>query len=119
MDNPPVKDSDAHSGPFPSGADLADSAMGVVDMVVETLRDKTVRPLTLVARALVFGIIILAATLVTTVLVSVASVRLLTVYAFRGRVWPSDLVIGALFVIVGLVIWRKRTDPRFTAEESS
>ena len=29
-------------------------------------------------------------------------IRLLTVYAFDGRVWLSDLVVGAIFVIVGL-----------------
>jgi len=43
------------------------------------------------------------------VLVSIALIRLLTVYAFDGRVWLSDLVVGAVFVILGIVAWSQRT----------
>jgi hypothetical protein len=57
----------------------------------------------------VFGIIILAASLVTLVLLSITLIRLLTVYAFDGRVWISDLVVGGLFVIAGLGAWSRRT----------
>ncbi len=41
----------------------------------------------------------------------ISLIRLLTVYAFDGRVWLSDLVVGAVFVVVGLVAWSQRTDP--------
>jgi hypothetical protein len=93
-------------------ADLPVRGADLVDTLVELLRDKTVRPLTLVTRAVVFGIIIFAASVVTVTLVSIAVIRLLTVYAFDGRVWLSDLVVGAVFVLVGLVAWSKRTDRR-------
>jgi hypothetical protein len=66
--------------------------------------------LTLVARALVFGIIVLVAATVTVVFVSISLVRLLTVYAFDGRVWASELLIGAVFVAIGLVAWNLRTN---------
>jgi FtsH-binding integral membrane protein len=56
---------------------------------------------------------------VTVVLVSIASIRILTVYAFSGRVWLSDLVVGAVFVIVGLVAWSRRSDPRLGTKEGS
>ncbi len=59
---------------------------------------------------MVFGIIILAASLVSMVLLSITLIRILTVYAFDGRVWISDLVVGGLFVIAGLVAWTLRTD---------
>ena len=89
------------------GADL-------VDTLVSLLRDKTVRPLTLVTRAVVFGIIVFAASVVTVVLLSISLIRLLTVYAFDGRVWLSDLVVGAVFVIAGIIAWSKRRDPNAT-----
>ncbi len=54
---------------------------------------------------MVFGIIVFAAAVVTVVLLSITLIRLLTVYAFDGRVWLSDLVVGALFVVAGLVAW--------------
>ena len=96
-----------------SGAldDLPTRGADYVDTLVELLRDKTVRPLTLATRAVVFGIIIFAAAVVTVVLLSITLIRLLTVYAFDGRVWLSDLVVGALFVIVGIVLWARRSDP--------
>ena len=83
----------------------------LVETLVTLLRDKAVRPLTLATRAIVFGIIIFAASVVTITLLSIALIRLLTVYAFDGRVWLSDLVVGGVFVIVGVVAWSQRTDP--------
>jgi hypothetical protein len=92
-------------------ADLPVRGADLVDTLVELLRDKTVRPLTLVTRAVVFGIIVLAASVVTVTLLSIALIRVLTVYAFDGRVWLSDLVVGAVFVAGGFVVWSRRTDP--------
>src|ERR1700727_2483936 len=91
--------------------DLPVRGADLVDTVVELLRDKTVRPLTLATRAIVFGIIVFAASVVTVVLVSISLIRILTVYAFDGRVWLSDLVVGLLFVAVGIVSWILRRDP--------
>ena len=91
--------------------DLPTRGADAVDTLVELLRDKTVRPLTLATRAVVFGIIIFAASVVSVVLVSIALIRLLTVYAFDGRVWLSDLVVGAVFVILGILAWSQRVDP--------
>jgi hypothetical protein len=104
-----------------SGAlgDLPTRGADWIDTLVELLRDKTVRPVTLVARVVVFGIIIFAAAVTTVVLVSIALIRLLTVYAFDGRVWLSDLVVGVLFVIIGIVAWSQRTQPATSAEGAS
>jgi hypothetical protein len=93
----------------PSAADWPVRAADLVETLVGVLRDKTVRPLTLVARAVVFGVIVLASTVVTVVLVSVALVRLLDVYVFNGRVWAADFSVGAVFVVVGLLAWSRRS----------
>jgi hypothetical protein len=105
---------DPSPAPLPGSGllkDLPTRGTDLVDNLVELLRDRTVRPLTLATRAIVFGIIVFAASVVTVVLVSITLIRLLTVYAFDGRVWLSDLVVGVLFVVVGLVAWSRRTEP--------
>jgi hypothetical protein len=84
-------------------------AADLVDTVVSLLRDKTVRPLALVGRVIVFGILVFAAALVTVVFISIALIRILTVYAFDGRVWAADLLVGAVFVLIGLVAWTQRS----------
>jgi len=82
-------------------------ADGIED-VVEAVHDRVVRPLTLVARGLVFGMIIAVMALVLAVLAAIAAVRLLDVYAFGGRVWASDALLGALLVAAGVLAWSKR-----------
>jgi hypothetical protein len=99
--------------------DLPTRGADWVDTVVELLRDRTVRPLTLATRVVVFGIIVFAAAVVTVVLLSITLIRLLTVYAFDGRVWLSDLVVGLLFVAAGIVAWSQRSSPEATAEGAS
>jgi hypothetical protein len=97
--------------PEPSGAgDWPARGADLVETLVSLLRDKTVRPLTLVARAIVFGIIVFAAAATTVTLLSIALVRLLTVYAFSGRVWASDFLIGAVFIAIGAIAWTLRSD---------
>jgi hypothetical protein len=86
----------------------------VVDMVDDTVtavHDRIIRPVLLVARAVVFGIIVATMVLVVGVLISIALVRLLDVYAFGGRVWASDALVGALLTAVGIVAWTNRSSP--------
>jgi hypothetical protein len=88
--------------------DWPTKATDAVDTLVTLLRDKTVRPATLVARAIIFGIIIFAAAVTVVTLLSITLIRLLTVYVFNGRVWAADLLVGVLFVVVGIVAWSQR-----------
>ncbi|MBF6554650.1 MAG: hypothetical protein IVW52_00595 [Acidimicrobiales bacterium] len=96
--------------------DLPTRGADLIDTLVALLRDKAVRPLTLATRAVVFGIIIFAASVVTVTLLSITLIRLLTVYVFNGRVWLSDLVVGAVFVIAGIVAWSQRSEPAASSE---
>jgi len=93
------------------GADQADWPAKVADTVedvVAAVHDRVVRPLMIAARAVVFGVIIGVMALVLSVLAVIILVRLLDVYAFRGRVWASDALIGALLVAAGAFAWSKR-----------
>jgi hypothetical protein len=89
-------------------ADWPVRAADAIDGVVAGVHDRFIRPVILGARAVVFGLLILAASIVLAVLVSVALVRLLTVYVFDGRVWASYLLLGSLFTLGGLVLWSQR-----------
>ena len=117
MDQPPRPVPTLNSEPSGAG-DWPARGADLVETLVSLLRDKTVRPLTLVARAIVFGIIVFAAAVTTVTLGSIALVRLLTVYAFGGRVWASDFLIGAVFVAIGIVAWTLRSDKRATARSA-
>ncbi len=97
--------------PVTPGASQAEWPARVADTiedVVESVHDRLVRPLTLVARGVVFGIIIVVMALVLAVLAVVAVVRVLDVYAFGGRVWASDALLGAVLVAAGVFAWSKR-----------
>jgi hypothetical protein len=93
-------------------ATVADTIEGVVS----AFRLQVIRPLMLVARGLVFGVIIAAIALMMSVLVAVALVRVLTVYLFNGRVWASYLLLGVVFSASGIVAWTRRHSP---AEDSA
>ncbi len=108
---------DASAGPAPAAARSAPSAAAgplsgaewparvadTVEDVVAAVHDRAIRPLLLVARGLVFGILVAAMVFVLAVLVSIALIRVLDVYAFPGRVWASYLVVGGFLSLLGIV----------------
>ena len=71
------------------GAEWPKKAADTVDLVVDTIHDKAIRPVLLAARIVVFGLLIAVLSSVVLVLLSVGLLRLLDVYAFAGRVWLS------------------------------
>ncbi len=88
--------------------DLPVKGADAVDAVVDFIQVKAVRPLTLATRGIVFGIIVFTAAIVTVTLLAITLIRVLTVYIPGNRVWVSDLIVGAVFVIVGFVAWSQR-----------
>jgi hypothetical protein len=80
-------------------------AADTVDLVVDTIHDRALRPIFLVARAVVFGLLIATVGVALIVLLSVALVRLLDVYVFPGKVWASYLLVGGVFTLAGLTAW--------------
>lgn len=92
-------------------AEWPGKVVDLIEATVDGVHDKVVRPLTLVARALVFGIVAGAMALVLAVLGAVLVIRILDVYAFGHRVWASDVVVGGLLTVVGLALWTRRRSP--------
>jgi hypothetical protein len=105
----------AGGGPGPAQGGMAAGwprkAADAIDLVVDTIHDKAIRPAMLAARAVVFGLLVAVLSLVVLVLLSVGLVRLLDVYAFGGRVWISYAVLGGLFTLAGLLAWSRRAAP--------
>jgi len=102
-----------HAPTLPSMAaldDLPTKGADAVDTVVDFIQNKAVRPLTLATRAIVFGIIVLTASIVILTLLAITAVRFLTVYIPGNRVWVSDLIVGAVFVAAGVAAWTQRID---------
>jgi hypothetical protein len=88
--------------------DLPSRGADTVDAVVDFIQVKAVRPLTLAARGLVFGISVLTGAVVTLTLLSITLIRVLTVYIPGNRVWVSDLIVGVVFTAAGILAWRRR-----------
>ena len=98
--------------PVPQGDDWATTTADTIERVVGSVRSKTAEPAEKIARLAVYGI--LAA------IVGVAAGVLATVGLFRGivvlldvvwqpEVWLAYLVLGGIFLLAGLFLWRKRT----------
>jgi hypothetical protein len=90
-------------------AEWPKKAADTVDLVVDTIHDKAIRPVLLAARIVVFGLLIAVLSSVVLILLSIGLLRLLDVYAFPGRVWLSYAVVGGVFTVIGLLAWTKRT----------
>ncbi len=90
-------------------AELPRKAVDAVQLVVDTIHDKALRPAILATRAVVFGLLVAALATVLVVLGSIAALRLFDVYVFGHRVWLSYVVIGGALTLAGLAVWSRRT----------
>ena len=78
-----------------------------VERVVGSIRDKTTVPLTIAARAIVYGLVAAVMGIALVVLLAIFAVRILDVY-LPDDVWAAHLVVGMLFTLIGLFLWSKR-----------
>jgi hypothetical protein len=84
-------------------------AADTIDRVVTTIRSKTSEPLVGIARWVVFGLLAAVVGAMMLVLLAIGAVRALIVYLPFGdnRVWAADLIVGGIFVLAGLLLFRK------------
>lgn len=92
-----------------AAAELPRKAADAVQLVVDTIHDKAVRPAALATRAIVFGLVVAALASLLLVLGSIAVLRLFDVYVFGHRVWLSYVVLGGALTLAGLGAWTRRT----------
>ena len=92
-----------------AAADLPRRATDAVQLVVDTIHDKAVRPAILATRAVVFGLVVAALAAVLVTVGSIAVLRLFDVYVFGHRVWLSYIVLGGALTLAGLAAWTRRT----------
>ena len=117
MDNPDPNGAPSTSPSSSSSSlDWQARVADAIEATVAAVHDRVVRPLVIVARAVVFGTVTATMALALCVLLSVALVRLLDVYVFSGRAWASEALVGAVLVAVGFTAWSLRR-ARHVAEE--
>ncbi len=93
------------SPPAPTSSDWTVQVTDTIESVVGSVRDKTATPLETVARAVVYGILIVVMGTAALVLLTIALVRAGT---YLLPVWAVYAIVGGLFTLVGLLLWRKR-----------
>jgi hypothetical protein len=99
---------EAPSPPATTDDDWTVQAADTIDRVVTTIRSKTSDPLVGIARWIVFGLLAAVVGTMALVLLAIGAVRALVVYLPFGdnRVWAAELIIGGIFVIGGLLLFR-------------
>ena len=98
--------SSATQDPRPS--DWVSSLVDRFINVVEQVRNVTARPVVTLARALVFGVVMVCCLLAALVLTGIGLFRLLDV-ALPGDSWSTHLVLGAVCCSLGALLWSRRS----------
>ena len=92
------------------GKDWTTDLLDRLDHYIELVRSNTTDRLVRVARLVVFGLIAAIIGSMAGVLALIALIRVLDVILPR-EVWLPYVVLGAIFLVVGLFLWSKRTAP--------
>ena len=92
------------------GSDWTTDLLDRLDHYIEVVRSNTTDRLVKVARLLVYGLIAAIAGTMAGIVALIALVRILDVVLPR-EVWLPYVVLGALFLGLGLFLWSKKTAP--------
>ncbi len=105
MPTPAAPRPTAPGPPATASADWTVQVASTIESVVGSVRNKTAVPLETEARALVYGILVATMGVAAGVLGTILSIRLL---AYVLPVWVAYAILGGLFTLLGLFLWRKR-----------
>ncbi len=94
--------------PEENGPDVVDTLFTYFDRFMDVLHDRVLRPIMLAGRFVAYGFILLLLAVVIVGALVIGVVRFATVYLFAQHVWITYLVIGAISLSIGLIIWRRR-----------
>ncbi len=89
------------------GGDWPAQAADTIERLVGTVRDKTTGPALTAARGIVYGTFAALIGIVIVVLTVIGLVRLIDSY-LPGEVWATYLLLGGIFLVVGIVLWSRR-----------
>ena len=95
-----------------TGEDWAAATADAIERAVQSVRAKTADPLERVVRLLVYGLLAAIVGIAIAVLLAVAAVRGLVELidvTWQREVWLAHLIVGGIFVVAGLLVWRRRT----------
>lgn len=101
----------AMSQPSDSTPDWPQQATETIVNLVDNVKYKTTEPATKAVRGLVYGIVILLLGVPAVIMLLVGIVHLLNQVStdvLGQDVWLVYLVLGVIFTLVGLLLWRKR-----------
>ncbi len=104
------------SNPF-TDSRWASNSVESIDRIIASIRRYTTRPLVVVARGLVFGVLALAAGFLVITLLIIGGTRGLVSlgdiwFAHGTAVWLSYIVLGSIFTLTGTFLMRRRRPPR-------
>lgn len=104
------------SNPFTDSRWAANSVESI-DRIIASVRRYTTRPLVVIARGLVFGVLAVAAGLLVITLLIIGGIRGLVSlgdvwFAHGTAVWLSYIVLGSIFTLTGAFLMRRRRPPR-------
>ena len=100
------------SNPF-TDPDWARNTVAFIDKWVGYVRDRTTRPVITVVRGIVYGFLVATGVVIMVVLFAIGATRALqaaldTAFARTPAVWSSYLILGGLFLLIGLLVARKQ-----------
>jgi hypothetical protein len=97
-----------------TGHDWTTEAADRIESVVTAVREKTTVPVQKIAAAVVYGLVAGVLGAAALILIVVGVFRLHVYLPFHPearRVWITYMVLGAIFVVLGGFMWRKRVAP--------
>jgi hypothetical protein len=103
----PISGTSGQPTPPSGGADWPAQAATFIADTVGKIRDATTTRALIAARAVVFGLIVIVGGIMLVVLAAILAVRFVDVWV-PGDVWSAHLIVGSVFLMMGLVLWRFR-----------
>ena len=98
--------------PAGTGEDWAAATADAIERTVQSVRAKTADPLERVVRLVVYGLLAGIVGIAIAVLGAIVTLRGLVVLidvVWQPEVWLAYLILGGIFVVAGLLVWRRRT----------
>jgi hypothetical protein len=92
------------------GADWTTDLLDRLDHYIDVVRSNTTDRLVKVARVLVYGLVIAIMGTMVAIISLITLIRVLDIVLPR-EVWLPYVVLGAIFLILGLFAWSKKTAP--------